>query len=111
MCEYVIIDGGDCVPAGEAKPEQHPEPVTVEWIESSRRGWAKAAGKARDERDQAKREVEKVVAHARWSLRGLPLSLGEFERWLTREMISSLESIPAEIDRHWSDDPRHSAGE
>ncbi len=47
--QWVITNGGLCMPKSEAIGHDNPQPVSIEWIEASRRGWAGLSAELRDE--------------------------------------------------------------
>lgn len=61
MSKWVIVRGGRCIPACEATGNMDPSPVTVEWIEQSRQGWAKEAIRAAQQRYQAQQAIRDVL--------------------------------------------------
>ena len=48
---WMICDGGECMPKSQAMRlrKLNPQPIDIEWIEESRRGWAKLVGKLKSE--------------------------------------------------------------
>ncbi len=55
--QWVIVDGGECIQKTSATSDQNPQPVTVEWIESSRCDWARLASRRKAEIESLESQI------------------------------------------------------